>query len=59
VSRTATRREASPNDDVVLELREICSFGQDVVIVFAIENRARPTLDVGSVEVKGGQKQKD
>ncbi len=45
----------SRNDDIVLEVKEMCYFGRDVFIVFSIENRGRVPLEVGAVVVSRGQ----
>jgi hypothetical protein len=45
----------SRNDDLVLWVREICSFARGVYIKFGVENRARLPADIGDVTVKQGQ----
>jgi len=47
-------------DDIVLEAREMCSFGREVIITFEIENRGSTPLEVGSVVVnKGGENKRE
>jgi hypothetical protein len=47
------------NEDVVLEVTELCYFGREVIIAFTVENRGRVALDLGQVEVNGGVHQRE
>ena len=50
------RRSArTRNNDLVLEVKEMCYFGRDVFITFSIENRGRVPMEVGAVVVSRGQ----
>ncbi len=42
------------NDDIVLEVTELCYFGREVVFSFTVENRGRAPIEVGSVAVNKG-----
>jgi hypothetical protein len=42
------------NEDIVLEVTELCYFGRDVIIAFKVENRGRVALELGPVEVNKG-----
>ena len=42
------------NDDIVLEVTELCYFGREVIVTFTVENRGRVPLEVGSVVVNKG-----
>jgi hypothetical protein len=42
------------NEDIVLEVTELCYFGRDVIIAFKLENRGRVALELGAVEVNKG-----
>jgi len=50
--RCEKKRDRARHDDIVLVVREICSFGQLAVIVFTVENRARPPVESAKVVVK-------
>jgi hypothetical protein len=47
------------NEDIVLEVKEMCYFGRDVFIVFQVENRGSIPLEVGAVVVSRGQNAHD
>jgi hypothetical protein len=50
-----TRKGArTRNDDLVLEVTELCYFGREVIISFTVENRGRAPLELGSVVVNKG-----
>jgi hypothetical protein len=42
------------NDDIVLEVTELCYFGRQVILSFNVENRGRAPVEVGSVAVNKG-----
>jgi hypothetical protein len=44
----------SRNDDVVLEVQQLCYFGENVVISFTVENRAREPLKLANAAVTRG-----
>lgn len=54
--RCTERTSRERHDDVVLTANEICRFGSDVIIVFTLENRVRPSLEVTKVVVSSGTK---
>jgi hypothetical protein len=54
--RCARSRARARHDDIVLEVNEICSFGDRVVIVFTVENRARAPFESGTLVVNKGAK---
>jgi hypothetical protein len=45
------------NDDIVLEVREMCYFGREVILSFTIENRGRVPIEVGSIAVNKGARE--
>ncbi len=47
------------NDDIVLEVTELCYFGREVILTFTVENRGRVPLEVGSVIVNKGASQRE
>ena len=47
------------NDDIVLELTELCYFGREVILTFTVENRGRVPLEVGSVVVNKGANKRE
>jgi hypothetical protein len=49
--RCERSRERVRKDDIVLEVNEICLFGDRVVLVFTVENRARAPFEAGSLAV--------
>jgi len=56
--RCETKSARVRSDDIVLEAKEMCSFGREVIITFEIENRGRAPLEVGSVVVNKGSENK-
>jgi hypothetical protein len=55
-----TRKGArARNDDIVLEVTELCYFGRDVILTFTVENRGRVPLEVGSVVVNRGASKRE
>jgi hypothetical protein len=55
-----TRKGArTRNDDVVLEVTELCYFGREVIISFTVENRGRAPLELGSVVVNKGANKRE
>ncbi len=46
--------ERRRSEDLVLEVSEMCYFGNDVFLSFSLENRGRTPLEVGSVVVSRG-----
>jgi hypothetical protein len=42
------------HDDIVVEVKELCRFGDSVYVLFAVENRGRALVDIGAVELKAG-----
>ncbi|HVO19849.1 MAG TPA: hypothetical protein VMU15_11370 [Anaeromyxobacter sp.] len=55
VSKSARVR----SDDLVLEVREMCYFGREVIITLEVENRGRDPLEVGSVVVNRGSSKRE
>ena len=47
------------NDDIVLEVTELCYFGREVILTFTVENRGRVPLEVGSVIVNKGANKRE
>jgi hypothetical protein len=47
------------NDNVVLEVTELCYFGRDVILMFTVENRARAPVEIGSVVVNKGANKRE
>jgi hypothetical protein len=47
------------NDDVVLEVTELCYFGREVILSFTVENRGRTPVDIGSVVVNKGANKRE
>ncbi len=47
------------NDDIVLEVTELCYFGREVIITFTVENRGRVPLEVGSVVLNKGTSKRE
>ena len=47
------------NDDIVLEVTEMCYFGREVIISFTVENRARAPVEIGSVMVNKGANKRE
>ena len=47
------------NDDVVLEVTELCYFGREVIVAFTVENRSRIPVEVGSVVVNKGSSKRE
>jgi hypothetical protein len=47
------------NDDLVLEVTELCYFGREVILAFTVENRGRVPLEVGSVVVNKGANKRE
>lgn len=47
------------NDDVVLEVTELCYFGREVILAFTVENRGRIPVEVGSVVVNKGSSKRE
>jgi hypothetical protein len=47
------------NDDVVLEVTEICYFGREVILSFTVENRGRIPVEIGSVIVNKGTSKRE
>ena len=45
------------NDDIVLEVREMCYFGREVIISFEIENRGSAPMEVGIGGLEQGRGQ--
>ena len=45
------------NDNIVLEVTEMCYFGREVILSFTIENRGRVPIEVGSVAVNKGSRE--
>jgi hypothetical protein len=52
---TTNRRER--NDNIIVEVKEICRFGQKGLIRFTIENRHKALFNIGSVQVQVGKGQ--
>lgn len=52
--RCERRRDRAREDDLVLEVNELCSFGQEIVIVFTVDNRGRRPLQAGKVVASSG-----
>lgn len=48
------KRARNRNDDIVLELTEMCYFGREVILSFTIENRGRTPIEVGWIAVNKG-----
>jgi hypothetical protein len=48
----SNRRER--DDDVVVEVQELCHFGKKVVVRFSVENRGAGVFNVGDLEVLAG-----
>jgi len=47
------------NEDIVLEVTELCYFGREVILTFRVENRGRVALELGPVEVNRGAHQRE
>ena len=47
------------NEDVVLEVTELCYFGKEVIVSFTVENRGRLPLEIGSVVVNKGASKRE
>ena len=47
------------NDDVVLEVTELCYFGREVILAFTVENRGRIPVEIGSVVVNKGANKRE
>jgi hypothetical protein len=47
------------NDDVVLEVTELCYFGREVIVSFTVENRGRVPVEIGSVIVNKGASKRE
>jgi hypothetical protein len=47
------------NDDIVLEVTELCYFGREVILSFTVENRGRVPVEVGSVVVNRGANKRE
>jgi hypothetical protein len=47
------------NDDVVLEVTELCYFGREVILSFVVENRGRVPVEIGSVIVNKGTSKRE
>ena len=47
------------NDDVVLEVTELCYFGREVIVMFSVENRGRAPVEIGSVVVNKGANKRE
>ncbi|ACL64470.1 hypothetical protein A2cp1_1125 [Anaeromyxobacter dehalogenans 2CP-1] len=47
------------NDDVVLEVTELCYFGREVILSFTVENRGRIPVEIGSVIVNKGASKRE
>jgi hypothetical protein len=47
------------NDDVVLEVTELCYFGREVIVSFTVENRGRIPVELGSVIVNKGASKRE
>ena len=47
------------NDDVVLEVTELCYFGREVILSFTVENRGRVPVEIGSVIVNKGASKRE
>jgi hypothetical protein len=47
------------NDDVVLEVTELCYFGREVIVSFTVENRGRIPVEIGSVIVNKGASKRE
>src|SRR5512138_2593554 len=47
------------NDDVVLEVTELCYFGREVIVSFTVENRGRVPVEIGSVVVNRGTSKRE
>lgn len=45
-------------DDIVVQAKELCSFGSRFYVPFTIENRARTTVEIESVTLQHGQDKK-
>jgi hypothetical protein len=43
------------NDDIVVEVNELCRFGEHVLVRFTVENRHRTDFNVGDVSVESGE----
>ncbi len=55
VQRSARTR----NDDIVLEVREMCYFGRDIIVTFSVENRGSTPFEIGSVVVNKGTNKRE
>jgi len=47
------------NDDVVLEVTELCYFGREVIVSFTVENRGRVPVEIGTVVVNKGASKRE
>ncbi len=47
------------NDDIVLEVTELCYFGREVILSFTVENRGRVPVEIGSVVVNKGASKRE
>ena len=47
------------NDDVVLEVTELCYFGREVIVSFTVENRGRVPVEIGTVIVNKGASKRE
>jgi hypothetical protein len=47
------------NEDVVLEVTELCYFGKEVILSFTVENRGRVPVEIGSVVVNKGASKRE
>jgi len=47
------------NDDVVVEVTELCYFGREVIVAFTVENRGRVPVEIGSVIVNRGASKRE
>ena len=47
------------NDDIVLEVTELCYFGREVILSFTVENRGRVPVEIGSVVVNRGTSKRE
>lgn len=47
------------NDDIVLEVTELCYFGREVIVSFTVENRGRVPVEIGSVIVNKGASKRE
>ena len=57
--KCARKGARARNDDVVLEVTELCYFGRDVIVTFTVENRSRDPLDLASVVVNKGANKRE